>query len=554
MTAVDASPGSRLLVPPAPADPADPSREPTAAATALRTALLDAPLPLALPGTGELRSRRSQLLEQLDDYLLPRLSAPDRPLLVVVGGPTGVGKSTLVNTLVGEVVSHSSMIRPTTRSPVLVHHPDDAGWFGRDGILPAFDRVDAPTHDPGSLQLVGTPAVPPGVALIDAPDFDSIDLTNRTLATRLLAAADMWLFVTSAARYADQLPWEQLAIARERDTPLLVVMNRIPADDLATVSADLTVQLDARGIGRGKLVFVQHGAVEEGLLRSPQVAQIRGALDELSASPATRRSIARQCVAGAVAQAGTVAAAVADAADEQVAAIGELLAVVDASYATARSALLAALTDGTVLRGELRSQWSDLVGTDAALPMTEMVRRVRERLLATPPERQEARLVRLELALDLALEALVADHAERAAGTAARRLQATGHGDALLSWSDEDLTRPGARLAARTRQDVAAWRRGLVDDPAARGIAAALAVCAIAAPGTEHADHAGHADHDQQGRGPVAAARAGLRTTVAALLDGERDRYLAPVLGWRLTPAAPERLRAAGHGVAGLTS
>ncbi|MBU2696854.1 GTPase domain-containing protein [Pimelobacter sp. 30-1] len=536
MTAVDANPAPARLRP-APADPAAPA-DPVALATALRTALLAAPLPLALPGTWDLRGRRTQLLEQLDDYLLPRLSAPERPILVVVGGPTGVGKSTLVNTLVGEVVSQSSMIRPTTRSPVLVHHPDDARWFGRDGVLPAFERVGVPTHDPGSVQLVATPAVPPGVALLDAPDFDSIDLTNRALATRLLAAADMWLFVTSAARYADQLPWEQLDIARDRGTPLLVVMNRIPAEDLATVSADLTAQLDQRGIGRGKLVFVQHGPVEQGLLRSPQVGEIRGALDELSGSPATRRSIARQCVAGAVVQAAAVAAEVADAAERQVAAIGALLGAVDDAYASARTGLLTALTDGTVLRGDLRSQWSDLVGTDDALPMAEMVRRVRERLLATPAEHQEARLVRLELALDLALEGLVVDHAERAAGEAARRLRATGHGDALLSWSDEDLTRPGRRLAARARSDIAAWRRGLgAGDPAARGIAAALAVCAVAAPGAD------------QGSGPVAAARSGIRTTVADLLAGERDRYLAPVRSWRLTPDAPGRLRAAGHGV-----
>ncbi|WP_181410945.1 GTPase [Nocardioides humi] len=502
---------------------------------ALRAALAAAPLPLALRGTAPVRAQRAELLQQLEDYLVPRLAAPDRPLLVVVGGPTGVGKSTLVNTLVGEQVSQSSMIRPTTRSPVLIHHPSDRGWFGRDGILPAFDRVEEPTDDPGALQVVPHAAVPAGVALLDAPDFDSIDDANRVLATRLLAAADMWLFVTSAARYADQLPWEQLDIARARETPLIVVMNRIPAEDLATVSVDLAEQLEVRGIGRGKLVFVEHGPVERGLLRSPQVAEIREALEALSASPALRHDIARQCVDGAVRQAGRVARRVADAADRQVAAIGELLTLADRTYDEALTGLTAALTDGTVLRGDLLGQWQDLVGTAEALPMTEMVRRVRERVVALPAHRQEPLLGRLEVALDLALEGLVVDHAERAAGETARVLRGSAYGEALLDWSEEDLARPGRRLGTAARQAVAAWRRGLATDPSARAIGLALAVCAVAAPSADRG----------AAPGPVAAARTGIVRTAGDLLAAERARYLEPVLGWSLTPDAPGRLRTA---------
>ena len=39
--------------------------------------------------------------------------------------------------------------------------------------------------------------------MLDAPDIDSVVVQNRQLASQLLAAADLWLFVTSAARYAD---------------------------------------------------------------------------------------------------------------------------------------------------------------------------------------------------------------------------------------------------------------------------------------------------------------------------------------------------------------
>ena len=91
-----------------------------------------------------------------DDYLLPRLRQMDAPVLMVVGGSTGAGKSTLVNSLVGSVVSPAGVLRPTTRAPVLVCHPEDVRWFEDDRILPHLARStgDAPAPAPGTLQLV----------------------------------------------------------------------------------------------------------------------------------------------------------------------------------------------------------------------------------------------------------------------------------------------------------------------------------------------------------------------------------------------------------------
>ena len=42
---------------------------------------------------------------------------------------------------------------------------------------------------------------------MDAPDVDSVVEDNRDLAATLLAGADLWIFVTTAARYADAVPW-----------------------------------------------------------------------------------------------------------------------------------------------------------------------------------------------------------------------------------------------------------------------------------------------------------------------------------------------------------
>ena len=176
----------------------------------LRGALQEARLPLELPGAAEQRAAQTEMVDQLEDYVIPRLMTLDAPLLAVVGGSTGAGKSTLVNSLVGSRVTTPGVLRPTTRSPVLVHHPDDAHWFGQDRLLPELERVERSTNDPEALQLVPSEAMTPGLAILDAPDIDSVEERNRVLAAQLLAAADLWLFVTSAARYADQVPWDFL--------------------------------------------------------------------------------------------------------------------------------------------------------------------------------------------------------------------------------------------------------------------------------------------------------------------------------------------------------
>ncbi|MDQ1535868.1 MAG: hypothetical protein QOE58_261, partial [Actinomycetota bacterium] len=184
----------------------------------LRSALDDATFPLEIRGVERARETRSALVKQLDDYVIPRLSALDAPLLAVVGGSTGAGKSTLVNSLVGAAVSPGGVLRPTTRRPVLVHHPEDARWFTGSRILPGLARITgsqdssntavhdessnivAAPDDHGAVRLISSDALLPGLALLDAPDIDSVVHENRDLASQLFLAADLWLFVTTAAR------------------------------------------------------------------------------------------------------------------------------------------------------------------------------------------------------------------------------------------------------------------------------------------------------------------------------------------------------------------
>src|SRR3954454_4564589 len=154
--------------------------------TGLAARLRGVALALDAPGVEEARRVRDERVAQIDDYLLPRLASMDAPLLMVVGGSTGAGKSTLVNSLVGAPVSPAGVLRPTTRAPVLVCHPGDVGWFEDDRILPGLARTTGGRAASGGLELVSTDALPPGLALLDAPDIDSVAAANRALAGQLL--------------------------------------------------------------------------------------------------------------------------------------------------------------------------------------------------------------------------------------------------------------------------------------------------------------------------------------------------------------------------------
>ena len=273
------------------------------------------------------------MVDQLEDYVIPRLMTIDAPLLTVVGGSTGAGKSTLVNSLVGHRVTAPGVLRPTTRSPVLVHHPDDAHWFGQDRLLPDLQRVAEATDDPDALQLVPGESVPAGLAILDAPDVDSVEERNRQLAAQLLAAGDLWLFVTSAARYADQVPWDFLKQAAERSTAVAIVLDRTPEEAVQTVASHLARMLASRGLKDSPLFMVTEGIVDdEGLLPAEQVAEIRAWLDSLAADADARAGVIKRTLEGAIRDLTRRTHAVADAVGEQVAAAEPLREDADPAY------------------------------------------------------------------------------------------------------------------------------------------------------------------------------------------------------------------------------
>ncbi len=439
---------------------------------ALRDALAAARLPLALPGSAMVADRARGAVDQVDDYILPRLARLDAPLLTVIGGSTGAGKSTLVNSLIGREVSAPGVIRPTTRSPVLVHNPEDAHWFTAGRILPGLARSVGVTHDSHTLHLVPEPSLPSGLAILDAPDVDSVVAENRALAAQLLAAADLWLFVTSAARYADAVPWEYLRSAAERHAVVAVVLDRVPPAAIDEVPAHLGRLMGERGLGSSPIFAVPETEVDAvGLLPDVAVAPIRAWLADLAADAASRSRVVLQTLDGAVAALAAMAPSVAEAIEDQDATLDLLGSDVEKAYAEAVRVIGVQTQDGSLLRGEVLARWQDFVGTGEFFRAVEQkIGWFRDRMVAAlRGEPRHANDVRLAVASGL--EVLIREAGEDAAERAGAAWEAHPSGRELLGRAPEDLSRASRGYAAEAALAIRNWQADVLDLVAREGAA-----------------------------------------------------------------------------------
>ncbi|AYV27794.1 Dynamin family protein [Streptomyces sp. ADI95-16] len=348
------------------------------ALSALRDRVASVRLPLPLPGAPRARQTRAELLAQLDDYLVPRLKAPEAPLLAVVGGSTGAGKSTLVNSLVGRQVSEAGVLRPTTRTPVLVCHPDDHHWFAGMRVLPDLMRVWAPqeeddplpppqrhtphgnTHATRELRIETVSTLPRGLAVLDAPDIDSLVVENRTLAAELICAADVWVMVTTASRYADAIPWHLLRTAKQYKAALVIVLDRVPHQVLAEVSRQYGALLNRAGLGevpRFTVPELPESAGGGGLLPASAVAPLSAWLTHHAKDPAARQYAVGRTALGALDSLKRRMPELASAVAAQHAAAVRLTSAVEDAYKREGKRVRSRLDNGAVLAGDALTRW-----------------------------------------------------------------------------------------------------------------------------------------------------------------------------------------------------
>ncbi|MEV5311497.1 MULTISPECIES: dynamin family protein [unclassified Streptomyces] len=342
------------------------------ALSTLRDRVAAARFPLPLSGAPRARANRDELLAQLDDYLVPRLRQPEAPVLAVVGGSTGAGKSTLVNSLVGRRVSEAGVLRPTTRTPVLVCNPEDHHWFSGMRVLPDLTRVWVPQQESGDelllpgenptrvLRIETTETLPPGLALLDAPDIDSLVADNRVLAAELICAADIWIMVTTAARYADAVPWHLLRTAKEYDVTLVTVLDRVPHQVVSEVSRQYGALLTKAGLGhvpRFTVPELPESAGGGGLLPVTAVAPLRTWLIHQAQDPAARQHTLARTAHGVLNSLKSRMPELASAAAAQYAAALRLTAAVDTAYDSEYARVRGRLQAGAVLAGDALKRW-----------------------------------------------------------------------------------------------------------------------------------------------------------------------------------------------------
>jgi len=410
----------------------------------LRHVIVEVPLHLEAPGVDEARTERRKLLSQIDDYLLPRLRQSGAPILVALVGSTGAGKSTLMNSLVGAQVSNTGTRRPTTNSPVLACHPGDARWFAENVFLPTLPRVRQqglamPGRD-GLLVLAENERMPEGVALLDTPDIDSVVQAHREFAHQFLDASDLWLFMTSATRYADAAVWELLQQARERDASLAIVLSRVPAASAQQLSAHFDAMLEANGLAGAQRFVIAETVLTDGMLPPEIYGPVRTWLVETAAQQERRVAVLTQTMSGVLDTFRTRVPALAGHVETQLSLRSQLRAQAEGSYAAALAEFDEATGNGSLLRGEILARWQDFTGTGDLLRMLQ-VRRNGKPVGRQRKRQMPARAKALKAALRGGLETLVTSLADRAAEETVATWQQQEAGATLLSQSAAD--KPG---------------------------------------------------------------------------------------------------------------
>jgi energy-coupling factor transporter ATP-binding protein EcfA2 len=472
---------------------------------ALRKPIVAATLPLEAPAVERARAERRKLLSQIDDYLLPRLRESGAPILVALVGSTGAGKSTLVNSIVGSQVSMTGIRRPTTNSPVLACNPDDVGWFAENVFLPTVPRVRqeglARSGRDGLLVLAANEGMPKGVALLDTPDIDSVVEAHHQFAHQFLDASDLWLFMTTASRYADATVWELLQHARGRGAALGLVLSRVPPAAGSEVIGHFDAMLLANGLGGNQRFVIPETVLVDGKLPRELSAPVREWMADTAIRADRRVAVLTQTMSGVLDTFRSRVPALAAEIEAQVKLRADLTRAATGAYQAGLAEIEKTLRDGSLLSGEVLARWQDFAGTGDLL---RALQARRGRPSAKPRRRRApARAHALKMALRSAIESLVNSVADHAAEEAVSLWQQNTAGVALL----EQFLPGGAALGWKV-SDFAADAGlifGLDTDPAG--------------------GYSGHASGNGDKYGPASLARSspGLGARAVRAVSGWQD-------------------------------
>lgn len=226
-------------------------------------------------GSGRIPSAIAQKAKALLHQAEARRSLSPEHTVVGIFGATGSGKSSLLNALVGEDVAIAHVRRPTTSEPLAVTW-DASGAAELLDWLDVRERVERGTPiDKRASKLV----------LVDLPDIDSVEASNRAIAERLVGQVDAIVWVVDPQKYADDVLHTQFIAPHVRHAAVtLVVLNQVDlltSADRSAVVKSLQSIIARDGLSRARVLPVSARTFEG-------IDALRTAIGELAASRAVR--------------------------------------------------------------------------------------------------------------------------------------------------------------------------------------------------------------------------------------------------------------------------
>ncbi|MCW2774682.1 MAG: putative transporter, partial [Nocardioides sp.] len=197
--------------------------------------------------------------QDLVDRAAGRLRLSAGHTVVAIAGATGSGKSSTFNALTGLELSAVGVRRPTTSwASACVWGRDGAdellAWLG---IPPRHQTTRDSMLDTGRRE---TASELDGVVLLDLPDHDSTEVSHHLEVDRLVALADLLVWVLDPQKYADAAIHDRyLAPSAEHQDVMLVVLNQIdtvPEERRQSMLDDIRRLLDADGLDQVPVLAV----------------------------------------------------------------------------------------------------------------------------------------------------------------------------------------------------------------------------------------------------------------------------------------------------------